>query len=123
MNQIGKIEITGGPSKSDLMLALFESERCGEITIVVDTRGIDEEFRRMLGPLQEGDTYTITITIDGVLREEASSGPVWNEGRLFQGYAEKLNQHPYKRSVPIHGYYSPKNRRGSLSYGQWRFER
>jgi hypothetical protein len=112
MNQEKTIVIKQGPAKMDLMLALFEPQRCGKVTFVIETEHIEELFALALGkPTQK--TFSVDCSIDGVM-PESGGGESW----CFQGH---ILLGVRKESIPIRGYYSTRARSGHFRSGRWMF--
>ena len=86
------VDIVNGPSKMDLMLALFDDGGVGHRRVIIFT--ID-------GREREGER-SIKVVVNAVEREDGS-GESWN----FKGYFSGSN-------VPFEGYYSTKRRKGFI---------
>ena len=87
---MARFEIVNGPSKFDLMLALFDGN-CDHRRIVDFT---------LLSPQKEHKTFSCIIND---LKREDGSGESW----LFAGYFG-VN--------PLHGYFSTKHRKGWIKF-------
>ena len=97
----GPVSIIGGPSKFDLMLALFDNQAPHGRTVIFH---LEEDLDERLG---KGRTERrFTATIDAVQAEDGSAES-WN----FKG---KGHYHVNGVKFAVEGYYSTKRRRGHI---------
>ena len=98
-------QISGGPSKFDLMVSLFDGSQKPRRTVRF---GVDSGRRNPVGPRnteQSGVIYDdMDVDITAIEREDFS-GESW----FFQGHIANVS---VARRGRIHGYYSTKTRSG-----------
>lgn len=83
--------VTGGPSKFDLMLSLFDGNK---------------EPRRTVEFQLEGARAPIVVAVT-MVQQEDGSGESWN----FEGHMTN-----YRRSFRVGGYYSSNSRKGYITF-------
>jgi hypothetical protein len=91
-----RIAIKNGPSKYDLMLALFDRKGANtrRVTFEVDTQ-----------------KASVEVVITGIEAEDGS-GESWN----FKGFASSVWQNHMSVPRRVEGYYSTQSRQGSFRY-------